>query len=354
MTRKDPQVWPEFEFFRYELPLNTPLQVGSQCIDSKAGLLVRCHAQGLEGWGDIAPLDGYSAESLHEVLGEIKQVRRDLKGLSDLPATLPSLRCGLEFALAAFRAACRKTSLFESLGGHAQTMQIRVARLLQDGDAGSLCAYASAAVKEGFTVIKCKVGRRGLEEDLTRIRELCGMLPSEVLLRLDANRAWTLDEALRFSRALDPARIEYLEEPLQCWDDYGAFGRGQELPYALDESLVGRSFERVEAMKGLKAVVIKPSLLGGLEVSRGWMGWATARGLIAVVSSMYESGVGQRGLLALAGAASPTVVAGLDTGAFLADDVTIPQLVIRDGCASLSDSYPGSWRVDVARITRLS
>ena len=276
----------------------------------RRGFLARCEMDGAEGWGDIAPLDGYSRETFGEVARAIH---------AGESSSLASIRCGLEFAEAECRAKLAGKRFVEYLGGGAKRVEVAT---LSDG-------VENRTPKGG--IIKLKVARRTSGE-VTRIMAE----HPEARFRLDANRAWGLDEALTFCRALDPARVEFMEEPLCDFSNYDAFNNATPVSFALDESLLEQS---PRAWENLKALVIKPSLLGGLKKSIGLIDWAHGAGKYAVVSSMYESGVGIHHLAALAAAKTPDVPAGLDTYSRLLDDVVSPRLDMSEGFLATDVSF---------------
>ena len=123
-----------------------------------------------------------------------------------------------------------------------------------------------------------KVGRSqaegdvdGPERDARRVRDLLVGNP-ELKVRLDANAAWTLEEALRFADALPEKfipRIEYIEEPVRSHVDWGrfrAFGGG--IPLACDESmevlmLSEKEEQGVEVIhKNCAAAILRPAMTG--------------------------------------------------------------------------------------------
>lgn len=275
----------------------------------RRGFLARCEMDGAEGWGDIAPLDGYSRETFDEVAREIH---------AGESSSLASIRSGLEFAEAECRAKLAGKTLMEYLEGREQDVEIAT---LWD---------AERRAPTGGT-IKLKVSRLTSGE----VARILADHP-DARFRLDANRAWGLDEALAFCRAIDPTRVEFVEEPLRDCSDYDAFNNATPFGFALDESLVEQS---PRAWPNLKALVIKPSLLGGLKKSIGLIDWAHGAGKYAVVSSMYESGVGIRHLAALAAAKTPDVPAGLDTYSRLLDDVVSPRLDMSEGFLATDVSF---------------
>jgi o-succinylbenzoate synthase len=95
---------------------------------------------------------------------------------------------------------------------------------------------------------------------------------------------------------------------------------------ALDESLVFMQPEALEDHGYARAVVLKPTLLGGISRTLRFARFAARLGLRPVISSAYETGVGTSCLAALAaGVGGEDVPAGLDTYRRLAEDVLRPR-----------------------------
>ena len=179
----------------------------------------------------------------------------------------------------------------------------------------------------GYEAVKRKVGGRAVGEDVSLVRAVEEALGGGVTLRLDANRAWALDVALEFARAIEDVRVEYLEEPLADPAGLESFTRACGIPIALDESLVGMAPESLVEHRYAGAAVMKPSLLGGISRVLRLAKRASSLGVRPVVSSAYESGVGTASLVALAaGIGGGRIPAGLDTYRRFASDVIEPKL----------------------------
>ncbi|CAN0479798.1 unnamed protein product, partial [Ectocarpus sp. 8 AP-2014] len=161
----------------------------------------------------------------------------------------------------------------------------------------------------GPRVLKVKVGGiAGPSEDAARTVQLLresgssGSSSSSSIsstLRLDANQAWTMDEALQFSAALGDAAATgaapaYIEEPLREARSLGKFWErsGGIVPYALDESLAMGREKFTDKLEGCAAFVVKVSVVGGLSRSARLCGLARRLGAEAVLSSAFETGVG--------------------------------------------------------------
>ena len=156
-----------------------------------------------------------------------------------------------------------------------------------------------------------------MADDLATVAAVREALGPGVALRLDANRAWSDADARAFAAAV--GEVAYVEEPLADPAGGAALSRDTGLPIALDESIQdGASVEAWAA-----AAILKPTLVGGLVATLRIAASARALGVPVVLSAAFESGVGLRGVAALA-AATGAEPAGLDTYRWLAADVLPP------------------------------
>jgi L-alanine-DL-glutamate epimerase-like enolase superfamily enzyme len=92
---------------------------------------------------------------------------------------------------------------------------------------------------KGFRAIKMKVGRKRLAEDVERVRAMREHLGEGFPLMVDANMKWTVDEAIRAARALQPYDLTWIEEPTIPDDPAGhaRIVREGGLPVAVGENL---------------------------------------------------------------------------------------------------------------------
>jgi L-fuconate dehydratase len=86
-----------------------------------------------------------------------------------------------------------------------------------DDRLAELCA---AAVQEGFTQVKLKVGGR-LEDDLRRCAIAREVVGEDIGIALDANQVWDVPAAIPWVRALASFRPEWIEEPTSPDDILG-------------------------------------------------------------------------------------------------------------------------------------
>ena len=351
--------------FRYRLPLAEPLTLAGRVIHERKGLLVRIDSDsGASGWGDVAPLPGFSRESLAEAETEMAALGRLLAGAEidsrgrDPEAwsepepsggVSPSVRFGLETALASL------SSQADSAAGAELPCfdgDVPVSALLA-GSPPQVLEHARRLRDAGCRAVKLKVGARPVPDDVALCRAVRAVLGDGIALRLDANRRWNLEQAVTFGRAIAAAGIEYLEEPLGDPSRLEDFFDATGIAVALDESLPELRPDDLERRPEIGALVVKPTLLGGIGSAREWIARAREMNIRPVVSGCFESGVGILALAELAWSSTGDAVpAGLDTYRWLEADVVRPRIRVQAGAIRWSRALARSHRVEIRTPAR--
>jgi O-succinylbenzoate synthase len=193
----------------------------------------------------------------------------------------------------------------------------------------------------GCTTAKVKVAEPGqpTTADVERVAAVRDAMGPSARIRVDANGAWSVDDAMGALRRLEPFDLEYAEQPCASVEELRdlrvALARsGIEVLVAADESI--RRAEdpmRVRDLGAADVVVVKVAPLGGVRAALD----VVARcGLPAVVSSALDTSVGIASGLALA-AALPRLdhACGLGTVALLGGDVCATPLVPQGGALAV-------------------
>lgn len=186
----------------------------------------------------------------------------------------------------------------------------------------------------GCRTAKVKVGGPGttVDDDVARVAAVREALGESSAIRVDANGAWTVDEAVIAIRELSAAAgaLEYVEQPCASIDELIAVRSRVDVPIAADESIRLASDPLEVARRGAADIaVIKVGPLGGV-----WRALKIAEdcGLPVVVSSAVDTSVGLAAGLALAGALSELPYAcGLGTASLLSGDVVAHPLAAVGG-----------------------
>lgn len=339
--------------FRYRLPFVAPVELGGVRHTERTGYLLALHnAHGAVGWGEAAPLPGFSRESSEQAWNGLVRCARALAG-HPLPETHAGLEAAglldmlearsvafaLEAAVLNLRAATEGRALCDFLAD-APARAIRLNALLAGGE-NAVLEKARGLGEAGYRAAKLKVGRRRLEDDAALVGAVRAALGPDVALRLDANQAWDLDTASDFARRVCGCAIEYIEEPLSDPLALPEFAAATGIPYAVDETLVrvnaaldegGDMPERLEGvLRDAAALVWKPSLVHYPNIGMLLARHRAPEGKM-VLSGAYESGVATAVLANYAAAYSgPETPAGLDTYVWLAEDVLKERLPLNGG-----------------------
>jgi o-succinylbenzoate synthase len=319
-----------------DLPLARPLPVRGRSLARRSVLRLHLGASALSGaWSEAAPLPGLHAETcsglerwlaahhgrvtraLEHWLGQAPDPRQPPLWPGHCP---PSLALALDL-LAQAAANARAGRPAWQLPGLSCSAIVPLAPLLA-GE--SLPALPEAGPRELFLKVKLVPGRLpGLFRILCDLQGRLADRGRLLRLRLDGNRA--LDQtslALLVPWARDLS-IQWLEDPCLTIADSRAACGHLGLDLALDEFLpLGADETGIEAWlveQRPAAIVLKPSLAGGIRPLALWCEAARRQGITAVFSSCYESPWALGRLAAWAALLAPDTAHGLGTGHFFHD-----------------------------------
>lgn len=317
----------------YELPLRRAWESARGGFAQRRGWLIQIGVDGYVGFGDCAPLPAAGTETFAvagDVLRQAQALQRPgidlLERLAGALATAPATRFALDCALCDLASRRRQLPLRHWLAAGAPAT-VPVNAML-----GPLRALTPAALQAacaaGFTVLKIKVGLADPTAELKQLIELARDLPPTIGLRLDANGAWERDDARRMIDGLRQLPIESLEEPLRDPDSsaLAALQARADFPLARDESLAGlvqgcAAAAGDPATLGVRRIVLKPAVLGGLQRTLTLARHAMAADIEVVVTSLAESAAGLWPTAQLAAAIGSPLPHGLATADWLAADL---------------------------------
>lgn len=120
---------------------------------------------------------------------------------------------------------------------------------------------------KGFKTFKVKVGK-DLEADLKRVAAIQEMTVGRATLRLDANRAFDLEQGCRFASALNPDGIELFEQPCAAhdWDANATVAQVSQVPVMLDEPICTLAdIERASTLQGVQFCKLKLKRFGSMQ-----------------------------------------------------------------------------------------
>ncbi len=304
---------------RFAVPLRRALRVGDTLLEERRGWILRLRdGEGRVGYGEWAPLPGLHPEDAADATTLLDRAAAAIQpkgSVADLPT---SLRFAVDMAQAGLADAHGESSAWPH--------SLPVAGLV-DEDLTSMERIPSHRWL-GARALKVKVGRRALDRERAILAALDQRLPEGVSLRLDGNRRLDEDQASSLVDGPWRGRLEYLEEPFPDPEASSAFALREGVGIALDETLHEVGPAAAVELEGVRAWVVKPTLVGGREDLRAFLAPASNHPIEVVCSATFETWLGLAHLARWAARQAPDTPAGLGTWTWLG--ASLAQGVARD------------------------
>ena len=305
------------------------------------------------GLGEAGPLKGLSPD-FYKVEQELAILCKAIKGCGR-PETvdelyelvyklvsrdLPSIRFALESALLDLNNGARQV-LFS--GNFTEgSASIPINGLIWMGDTNFMKEQIDLKAAEGYNCIKMKIGALDFEQECSLLEYIRLKYGDEIMLRVDANGAFGLGDVNRKLEKLAEYRLHSIEQPIAAGQtsEMSKLCRNPAVPVALDEELIGVS--ETPPQIGLldqiapQFLVLKPTLLGGLEATRKWIRLAEERHIGWWITSALESNVGLNAIAQFTATLAPQVHQGLGTGKLYQNNIPPNNLYLSSGMLSYS------------------
>jgi L-alanine-DL-glutamate epimerase-like enolase superfamily enzyme len=199
------------------------------------------------------------------------------------------------------------------------------------GDTSFMKQQIRDKLDRGFRVLKMKVGALETEREVQIVSWIRSRFGNRTLeLRLDANGAWTPEEALQKMELFAPFGIHSMEQPIVPgqWGALDRICRNAPFPVALDEELIGLDPES-EGARLMETVhshylILKPGLLGGFAVCSRWIDLAETAGTGWWITSALESAVGLGAIAQWTFQKNSPLTQGLGTGSIYRNNFSSP------------------------------
>ena len=301
------------------------------------------------GWGEVGILRGLSMDDVPELETQlhwtVQNIALGMEELYAANAQFPSIQFALEQAFSHLQHGFQHFQTPYSRGEES----IAINGLIWMGDESFMLDQINRRLEEGFTTLKMKVGaidwatERALLEGIRK-----EFSQDQLTLRVDANGAFTLKEALEVDAVLSDLAIHSIEQPLPVEDREGltALAATTKVPIALDESLIGlvEKEEREKLLDQIRPpyIILKPSFIGGWRGADQWIALAEFRGIEWWATSALESNVGMNAIAQWASTKNNLLPQGLGTGSLYTNNLPAPHRVA-GGKLQLADDIQKSW-----------
>jgi len=288
---------------------------------------------GFTGIGECSTIPDLSIDPMDSYAEKLDSLCRQLnEGIDPTAIDLekyPSIAFGLETALLDLASKGSKV-LYPSSTFTQGTTGIPINGLVWMGDKAFMQKQIREKIAAGYRCIKLKIGANDFDtelEILAAIRQ--EFSPADMEIRLDANGAFSPQDALDKLNRLSEYGIHSIEQPIRQHqpDAMAHICANSPIPVVLDEELIGVKSSGKEAL--LKTImpayiILKPSLIGGFRESEEWIRLAEKYHIGWWVTSALEANIGLNAIAQWTATIGSPMPQGLGTGQLYHNNIPSP------------------------------
>jgi o-succinylbenzoate synthase len=324
---------------RHLLEFKRPSGTSRGILTTKETWFIIITSEGKTGVGECGLLRSLSIDDRPDYENKLAWV---CENISMGPETLwgqlmdfPSIQFGVEMA---FRSLNAKSPFLlnpsEFTNGKAA---IPINGLVWMGEKSYMKEQILCKIKDGFKCIKLKIGAIDFNAELDLLKFIRSEFSSEEIeIRVDANGAFSPEDALAKLKRLSQFNIHSIEQPIKQgqWEIMAKLCELTPIPIALDEELIGITnvTKKLDLLQIIKPqyLIFKPSLIGGYTGTEEWLNLANETGIGWWVTSALESNVGLNAISQWTFTKNSPLPQGLGTGGLYTNNFESP-LEVKNG-----------------------
>lgn len=309
---------------KHELQFLKPAKTSRGSYTSKPSWLVFLKQNNITGVGEASPLPDLSVDGeidFTAVLNQLQYLLAEnipLSELLHLVADYPSLLFALECANLDLKQGGAGV-LFPSAFTRGE-IGIPINGLVWMNSIDEMLTEASAKINAGFRCIKFKVGALDPDSEIKMIETIRKRHNAfQLEIRLDANGAWSAEDAKILLREFSRFEIHSIEQPIKPkqTEEMSEVCDKSPIPIALDEELIGlKEIEFETLLRQIKPayIILKPTLLGGFNVCEKWIQAAQKFNVGWWATSALEGNIGLSAIAQWVAIQNNPLPQGLGTG----------------------------------------
>lgn len=333
----------EATYHKYLLNFKVPGGTSRGVLKNKETYFLKLKNEQGYGIGECGLFKGLSHDDRPDYEEKLQwlcdHIEEDTNVLLEKLRDYPSIQFGLEQALLSL-SSNDPFELFPSSFSRGDD-EIPINGLIWMGNEDFMMQQIRNKLKEGFTTLKMKIGALNFETELrilNFIRSRFG--PNDLELRVDANGAFGLGEAMEKLKKLSVYHIHSIEQPVKAgqWDDMARLCELSPVAVALDEELIGikdvpTKEKLLETIKP-RFIILKPSLVGGIKGSKEWITLSEQNDIGWWITSALESNIGLNAIAQFVYTLNNPMPQGLGTGGLFTNNLESP-LVVHHGALQI-------------------
>jgi o-succinylbenzoate synthase len=325
-------------YTKHSLTFKKPARTSRGEMLSHEVFYIKLRQENRVGYGEASPLKGLSIDDRPDFEQKLKECCQYIN--DGLPVDALSLKefPSLQFAFETASLSLPFNEDFKVFDtAFFRGAPIKINGLVWMNTKTEMLEEAFLKVEQGFDCIKFKVGALDFDEECRMLEAFRKCYSSfKVELRLDANGAFSTDDAQEKLKELSRFDIHSIEQPIKAKQpDYmQELCAKTRIPIALDEELIGLDVvnDGNALLKYIKPhyIIIKPTLIGGFANANAWVKHAQLNNIGWWATSALESNIGLNAIAQWCSTYKNDLPQGLGTGALYTNNIESP-LSILDG-----------------------
>ncbi len=208
--------------------------------------------------------------------------------------------------------------------------------LIWMGDEAFMRKQIDEKLNQRFACIKMKIGAIDFSKELALLTYIRSQYCAEqLMLRVDANGAFSSDVVLEKLQALSSLHIHSIEQPIKQGQvlHMAKLCKQSPLPIALDEELIGvmQKSDKKMLLQQIapQYIILKPSLLGGFKHCSEWIELAEELHIGWWITSALESNIGLNAISQFTATFNNPLPQGLGTGQLFSNNISSPLQIVK-------------------------
>ena len=270
----------DVKLYRISIPLRVPFKTALRSVDSVEDVIVEIITDtGERGFGEAPPTGVITGDTTGAIVGAIRDhigksiIGMDIDALEDVLQTIQrcivhntSAKAAVDMAVWDLYGKLYGVPVHKLLGGARKEITTDITISVNPPE--QMAADTRDAIRRGYDCLKVKVGVSP-ELDVARLSAVREAAGDDVLIRIDANQAWTPKQAVRILNEMQEKglKIELVEQPVKAADIEGLkyVTERSYVPVLADESVFSpEDALRIMQMHAADYINIKLMKCGGL------------------------------------------------------------------------------------------
>lgn len=338
---------------KYILNFKRPSGTSRGVMTEKETWFIILEKDGKHGIGECGLLRGLSIDDRPDYEEKLKwacdNIHLGEEKLWEALIEFPSIQFGIETALRSLESETPYL-LFPSAFTKGKE-NIPINGLVWMGEEGYMKQQIEEKLQQGFTCIKLKIGAIDFDRELDLLLFIrSNFSPDEIEIRVDANGAFSVNNALGKLNKLSEFQIHSIEQPIKQnqHDSMAELCKNAPFPIALDEELIGvfTKEKKEHLLRKIQPqyIILKPSLTGGLRGTKEWIDIAEKYNIGWWITSALESSIGLNAIAQWAFLQNNPMPQGLGTGALYTNNFDSP-LEVKNGVLTYNPDL--NWNIVV-------